>query len=244
MWAPPGELTLCSPHVTPTRPACVTPATSVFLCSSHLPTSLKGTLNKLGVKSEKAGVGAVALREILSPKAAHIHTGSLHSSSAKLGKLLRLPCSWAPSHRSGAWTLGPPGITEHTFYMGPRRPFPEYLHSPCCPLLPSLARILVTLQVPPDKSLLLGGPPQSPAKHSAPASLSGLLMALLTCLSLICLVSVNAGRSQGPHFTQGRTRADACKNAAPLSLTKTQPQKVPRACGRLAADPRPGSLVI
>lgn len=155
----------------------------------------------------------MALRDILSPKAAHIHTGSLHSSSAKLGKLLRLPRSWAPMHRSGAWTLGPPERTEHTFYVGPRRPFPEYLHSPRCPLLPSRARILVTLQVPPDKSLLLGGPPQSPAKHSAPASLSGLLMALLTCLSLICLVSVNAGRSQGPHFTQGSQE---------LMLAKTQ----------------------
>lgn len=156
----------------------------------------------------------MALREILSPKAAHIHTGSLHSSSAKLGQLLRLPCSW-PTHRSGAWPLGPPGITEHTFCMGPRRPFPESLHSPRCPLLPSPARIPVTLQVPPDKSLLLGGPTQSPAKHSAPASLSGLLMALLTCLSLICLVSVNAGRSQGPHFTQGSQEPMLAKTQHP-----------------------------
>lgn len=36
----------------------------------QLPISLKETLNQLGVKSEEAGVGAVILRKILSPKPA------------------------------------------------------------------------------------------------------------------------------------------------------------------------------
>lgn len=139
-------------------------------------------------------------------------------------------------------TLGPPGVTGRTFCVGPRRPFPAYLQS-ARPPAPLACKDPVTLQVPPDKSLLLGGPPQSPTKHSAPASLSGLLMALLTCLSLVCLVSVNAGRSQGPHFTQGSQELMLANTQHPAT-GKTQPQKVPRACGRLAAEPRPGSLVI
>lgn len=129
------------------------------------------------------------------------------------------------------------------FLCGTSPTFPCLPTQSARPLLPSPARILVTLQVPPDKSLLLGGPPQSPTKHSAPASLSGLLMALLTCLSLVCLVSVNAGRSQGPHFTQGSQELMLANTQHPAT-GKTQPQKGPRACGRLAAEPRPGSLVI
>lgn len=84
---------LCS---SPTRPRPRHTCRLAFLCSGHLPKPLKESLNQHGVKSEEPGGGAVALGNSCRQNLHHIQAESFQSSSAKPGKLLRLPCLWAP----------------------------------------------------------------------------------------------------------------------------------------------------
>lgn len=96
LWMHPGGQ-LCSPSSLPGSPPDGPHARYCsFLCSSQLPTPLKETLNNPGVKSEEDKVGAVVLREILSPKPAP-HSGIKFSQHLSLtGKAAEVPMFVSP----------------------------------------------------------------------------------------------------------------------------------------------------
>lgn len=129
------------PVLTSIGPACAAPDRWP-LSVPPLPISLKETLNQLGVKSEEAGVGAVALGKILSPKPAPNlgRTFLFGSSAEKLRrKLRRLPCLQAPRAPRGAGITEPPGIIKKSkFLFVTHQPFPEHLQRPHCPCSPYL----------------------------------------------------------------------------------------------------------